>query len=129
MHPLGTKVYLLKRYSPSDRFWTFFSESELSVTWSFRNNYNLMICCSRNICDYYHQCWKQLCCFIYVCALLFSKDALNWSKVTVKDIYYVTKCYKSFLFQINAVLFNLLFNKALWKKWWSWFPQIFRKHW
>jgi len=21
MHPLGTKVYLLKRYSPSDSFW------------------------------------------------------------------------------------------------------------
>jgi len=28
MHPLGTKVYLLKRYRPSDSFCTFFSESE-----------------------------------------------------------------------------------------------------
>jgi len=28
MHPLGTKVYLLKRYHPSDSFCTFFSESE-----------------------------------------------------------------------------------------------------
>jgi len=27
MHPLGTKVYLLKRYSPNDSFCTFFSES------------------------------------------------------------------------------------------------------
>jgi len=27
MQPLGTKVYLLKRYSPSDRFCTFLSES------------------------------------------------------------------------------------------------------
>jgi len=27
MHPLGTKVYLLKRYSPRDSFCTFFSES------------------------------------------------------------------------------------------------------
>jgi len=25
MQPLGAKVYLLKRYSPSDSFWTFFS--------------------------------------------------------------------------------------------------------
>jgi len=25
MQPLGTKVYLLKRYSPSDSFCTFFS--------------------------------------------------------------------------------------------------------
>jgi len=27
MHPLDTKGYLLKRYSPSDSFWTFFPES------------------------------------------------------------------------------------------------------
>jgi len=27
MHPLGTEVYPLKRYSPSDSFCTFFSES------------------------------------------------------------------------------------------------------
>jgi len=27
MDPLGTKVYLLKRYRPSDSFCTFFSES------------------------------------------------------------------------------------------------------
>jgi len=27
MQPLGTKEYLLKRYSPSDSFCTFFSES------------------------------------------------------------------------------------------------------
>jgi len=26
MYPLGTKVYLFKRYSPSDSFWTFFWE-------------------------------------------------------------------------------------------------------
>jgi len=30
-----------------------------SVTWSFRNHSNMMICCSRNISLYY-QCWKQL---------------------------------------------------------------------
>jgi len=29
MQPLGTKVYLLKRYTPSDSFCTFFSESVL----------------------------------------------------------------------------------------------------
>jgi len=29
MQPLGTKVYFLKRYSPSDSFCTFFSESAL----------------------------------------------------------------------------------------------------
>jgi len=29
--PLGTKVYLLKRYSPSDSFCTFFSESVYDV--------------------------------------------------------------------------------------------------
>ncbi len=30
-----------------------------SVTWSFRNQSNMLICCSRNISDYY-QCWKTV---------------------------------------------------------------------
>jgi len=32
MQPLGTKVYLLKRYSPSDSFCTFFSDSARTIT-------------------------------------------------------------------------------------------------
>jgi len=32
----------------------------LSVTWSFRNQSNMPIWCSRNI-YYYFQCWKQCC--------------------------------------------------------------------
>ncbi len=36
-----------------------------SVTWSFRNYSNMLICCSINISDSY-QCWKQLCCFIFL---------------------------------------------------------------
>jgi len=36
-----------------------------SVTWSFRNHCNMLICCSRNI-SYYYQCWKQLCCLIFL---------------------------------------------------------------
>ncbi len=35
-----------------------------SVTWSFKNHSNMLICCSRNI--YYYQCWKLLCCFIFL---------------------------------------------------------------
>ncbi len=30
----------------------------LRVTWSFRNHSNILICCSRNISDYY-QCWNK----------------------------------------------------------------------
>ncbi len=36
-----------------------------SVTWSFRNHYNMPICCSINI-SYYYQCLKHLCCLIFV---------------------------------------------------------------
>ncbi len=46
----------------------------------------------RNVFIYYYQCWKHLCCLILAVhhsfhkkfILLFIKDALNWSKVTVK---------------------------------------------
>ncbi len=31
----------------------------------FRNHNNILICCSRNISDYY-QCWKQLCWWIFL---------------------------------------------------------------
>ncbi len=33
----------------------------VSVKWSFRNHYNMMISFS-----YYYQCWKRLCCFIFL---------------------------------------------------------------
>ncbi len=39
--------------------------SSLQCHMIFRNHSNILICCSRNISDYY-QCWKQLCCFIYL---------------------------------------------------------------
>ncbi len=62
----------------------------------FRNHSNMLICCSRNISDYYH---------IFVETFLINKDALNWSKVTVKTL----------LFQIKAVLLNFLFICESWK--------------
>ncbi len=43
---------------------------------------------------------------------LLSKDALNRSKVTIKDMY---NCCKRFLFQINAVLLNFLLIYESWK--------------
>jgi len=33
MQPLGSKVYLLKRYSPSDSFCTFFLRVSILVLW------------------------------------------------------------------------------------------------
>ncbi len=38
--------------------------SSLQCHMIFRNHNNMLICCSRNISDYY-QCWKQLCCWIW----------------------------------------------------------------
>ncbi len=36
-----------------------------SVTWSFRNHTNMLICCSRNISDYY-QHWKKLTSLLFI---------------------------------------------------------------
>ncbi len=47
---------------------------------------------------------------------LFIKDALNWSKMTVKT------CYKGFLFQINAGILIFLFICESWKINIWWFP-------
>ncbi len=46
--------------------WIFsFITAVFSVTWSFRNHLNMPICCSRTI-YYYYQCWKLLCCLIFL---------------------------------------------------------------
>ncbi len=50
--------------------------------------------------------------------LLFSKDALNWSKVKIKTFRMLQKsyvCMLHFIFQINAVLLNVLFICESWK--------------
>ncbi len=39
--------------------------SSLQCHMIFRNHANMLICCSRNISDYY-QYWKQLCCTIFL---------------------------------------------------------------
>ncbi len=49
-----------------------------SVTWSFRNH-NMLICCSRNISDYY-QCWKQLLLNIFW-KLWYIFSLLLWKKI------------------------------------------------
>ncbi len=46
--------------------------SSLQCHMIFRNHSNMLICCSRNISDYY-QCWKQLCCFIFLWNINYSK--------------------------------------------------------
>ncbi len=43
--------------------------SSLQCHMIFRNHNNMLICCSRNISDYY-QCWKQLCCTIFLWKLI-----------------------------------------------------------
>ncbi len=47
----------------------------------FRNHYNMLIYCSRNMSDYY-QCWKQLCCFIFLWKLwyIFFFRVLWWTE-------------------------------------------------
>ncbi len=54
--------------------------SSLQCHMIFRNYSNMLICCSRTISDYY-QCWKQLCCFIFLWKLLhfiFQDNLMNW---------------------------------------------------
>jgi len=71
-----------------DQSWIFCIISPVfSVTWSFRNQSNMMICCSRNI--YYYQCWKLLS-HIFVETMIhffFPSGFLNEYKVKKNSIY------------------------------------------
>ncbi len=87
----------------------------------FRNHNNMLICCSRNISDYY-QCWKQLCCTIFLwklwCILFFSIHRLT------------ERSKEQHLFEIEKHCINLMHpwlikytNSKLLNGYISWFPQ------
>ncbi len=44
--------------------------SSLQCHMIFRNHSNMLICCSKNISLYY-QCWKQLCCFVFLWKMIY----------------------------------------------------------
>ncbi len=60
--------------------WIFSTITQVfSVTWSFRNHSNMLICCSRNISSHY-QYWKWLCClyfFVETMILIFLDSLMN----------------------------------------------------
>ncbi len=58
--------------------------SSFSVTWSFRNHSNMMIGCSRNSSHY--QCWKQLCCLMFLWKHDVFYQFLWWTKFKIKKI-------------------------------------------
>jgi len=60
-----------------------------SVTWYYRNLFNMMIWCSRNISDLY-QCWKQLHIFcVNGYRLLFPLNSLVNRTFKKKSIYFI----------------------------------------
>ncbi len=69
-----------------------------SVTWSFRNHSNMLICCSIYI-SYNYQCWKQLCCFIF-----FVETVIHFLRV----FWYIESSKEQHLFEI------LIWLKKIW---------------
>ncbi len=59
--------------------------SSLQCHMIFRNQYNMLICCSINI-NYYYQCWKQFCCIIFLWKLILFQDSLMNKKVKKNNI-------------------------------------------
>ncbi len=68
--------------------------SSLQCHMIFRNHSNMLICCSRNISDYY-QCWKQLCCPIFLCNLryIFFFRILWWIESSKEQHLFIINVY------------------------------------
>ncbi len=66
--------------------------SSLQCHMIFRNHNNMLICCSRNISDYY-QCWKQMCCTIFLWKL--------WYILFVRIHRWIETSEKQHLFEIE----------------------------
>ncbi len=84
----------------------------------FRNYSNILICCSRNISDY-NQCWKQLCCTIFLwkpwCILFFrihrwteSSKELHLFKIEI--LCNIINAFTYTFDQFNASLMNKCIN-------------------
>ncbi len=80
----------------------------------FRNHNNMLICCSRNISDYY-QCWKQLCCTIFLwklwCILFFRihrriESSKEQSLFEIELYYNITNDFTVTFDQFNASVMN-----------------------
>ncbi len=75
-----------------------------SVTWSFRNYFNMLICSSWNI-SYYYQCWTQLCCFIFLWKPWYIFFRILW----LKEQHFISNIINVFtvtLDQFNVFLLN-----------------------
>jgi len=90
---------------------TFLNMHYFSVTWSFRNPYNMLIWCTRNI-YYYYQCWKQLCCSTFPWICLDDFFRILWWQLCEKENLQHYKCIYWYLINLmhpwwSKVLFSL----------------------
>ncbi len=90
--------------------------SSLQCHMIFRNHSNMLICCSRNISDYY-QCWKQLCCPIFLwkpwCILFFT--ILWWIESSKEQHLFETEIFCNIInvFTVTFDQFNVSSQKTL----------------
>ncbi len=84
-----------------------------SVTWSFRNHSNMLICCSRHNSSY--QYWKQLCCKILLWKPWYIFSLMN-RKLKRTQFIWISKCYKLFLINLmHSFCIINLFDSACFK--------------
>ncbi len=78
--------------------------SSLQCHMIFRNHSNMLICCSRNIFDYY-QYWKQLCCTIFLWKL--------WCILFFRIHRWIESSKEQHLFEIEIFcnIFTVIFNQ------------------
>jgi len=75
MQPLGTKVYLFKRYSPSDSFCTFFSESVGGFLSLIINHVYDRLSCLSNVKLPWQRHWQVIWC-IGLCQAVISNNVI-----------------------------------------------------
>ncbi len=82
-----------------------------SVTWSFINHSDMLICCSRNI-SYYNQSWKQFCCIIFLwnplCIYFMFFWCLNYFESS-KELHFWNRIQSCHLDQFSMSLLSKVF--------------------
>ncbi len=81
-----------------------------SVTWSFRNHYNMLICCSRKNSHYY-KCWKL---FFRILSLIENAHRFKILIAFARKIFLRPQMLKSSVYIIALINYNMLHTGLFW---------------
>ncbi len=108
----SSNIFLNEMYSRDTKLYFQHHYSSLQGHMIFRNHSNILISFSRNI-SYYYQCWKQLCCLIFIFLETDISEFCDEQKVDEKNNIYLKYIVKNIVFTVTFDQFNAFLQNKI----------------